>query len=155
MVSFRRVWAEDTSIIHELHDERTYASTRDLVWRAANSYNRSQGLGVVVIHESEIIGFGMVTLWSKVAEISDLIIRADLRGQGYGTQLINYLIAYASQHRAIVEIGVRDDNPRAYELYKRLGFVDQRTIQLTFTDAPHDIYYLQKQVSSMQNSTDE
>ncbi len=155
MISFRRVQSEDATAIYALYDERTFASTRDLVWRACNAYERGQGLGVVVLRKAGIIGFGLVTLWSKVAEISDLIIRADLQGQGYGTQLIHYLSTYASQHRTMLEIGVRDDNPRAHALYKRLGFTYQRTIQLNFAGTPHDIYYLQKQVSSMQNSTDE
>lgn len=146
MIAFRLVQTDDIAILAEIFSDRSYASTRDLIFRAENSMARELGLGVVVLLDNEIIGFGMATLWSQVAEISDLVIRHDKRRQGFGTQLIHHLINYAAQHRNILEIGVRDDNSQAQTLYERLGFVYQRTIQLHFSSEPHDIYYLQKQV---------
>ncbi|TCL58282.1 RimJ/RimL family protein N-acetyltransferase [Hydrogenispora ethanolica] len=50
-------------------------------------------------------------------------------GKGIGTQLLNYLIAWAKQGRIIrkINLKVRSDNQRAIRLYQKAGFVASGT----------------------------
>jgi len=57
-------------------------------------------------------------------EVNDLYIAEDRRGQGYGTQAIQFLesvTAKAGYPQLYISVESRD-NPRAYALYQRLGY---------------------------------
>lgn len=49
MIAFRPVQTNDIAVLAEIFADRSYASTRDLIFRAENSMIREQGLGVVVL----------------------------------------------------------------------------------------------------------
>jgi ribosomal protein S18 acetylase RimI-like enzyme len=99
-----------------------------------------RGTGAAVIAQNgDIIGYGQLTLWPRCAEISDLIVEKQYRSQGYGTAIIQFLMQYAIALRAnCVEIGAAESNPRAVSLYRRLGFVDHRTIQMNLGSAQRE-----------------
>ena len=120
-----------------------------LLQRAEKLRKRRRGLGVVAIREGVIYGFGMLTLWPRAAEISDLVVSARFRGQGVGTAIIQFLTDAARDLNAsIVEIGVALSNTRALKLYRRLGFRDYRTIQVDLGQGPEPVLYLEKELSS-------
>ncbi|MBI1281626.1 MAG: GNAT family N-acetyltransferase [Anaerolineaceae bacterium] len=57
-------------------------------------------------------------------EVNDLYIAEDRRGQGYGSQAIQFLervAAEAGYKELYISVESRD-NPRAYALYQRLGY---------------------------------
>lgn len=96
-----------------------------------NAYpNRMMGIGAYL--GDNLIGWGLLTCWRDVGEISDLWVDEKHRNQGIGTQLIAHL-AKMAYHRQIttLEIGVDGDNVSARRLYERLGFVFHRTINHT------------------------
>ncbi|MEO0564936.1 MAG: GNAT family N-acetyltransferase [Chloroflexota bacterium] len=103
-----------------------------LLERAIRNRRDGRGAGVVVLGSAaQPIGYGQLTLWPRCAEISDLVIAPPYRDQGYGTALVQHLMAEAVRLKAsCVEIGAAVSNPRATALYHRLGFVDNRTIQM-------------------------
>ncbi len=119
-----------------------------LLQRAEKLRKKRRGLGVVAIREGVIYGFGMLTLWPRAAEISDLVVNARFRGQGVGTAIIQFLTDAARDLNAsIVEIGVALSNTRALRLYRRLGFRDHRTIQVDLGQGPEPVLYLEKELS--------
>lgn len=93
-----------------------------------NAYpNRMMGMGAWV--DNRLIGWGLLTRWRDVGEISDLWVDEAHRKQGIGTQLIYHLAQMAKNRRIrTLEIGVDEDNLSARRLYDRLGFVFHRQI---------------------------
>lgn len=106
---------------------------------------RSSGV-VATLHE-RVVAFGKLTLWSRVAEISDLSVAQAQRGRGIGTALLKHLIALGAAQRAVIEIGVAQRNVRALALYERLGFRLDRTLLLDLGEGVEPVHYLTLSVS--------
>lgn len=109
---------------------------------------QGKALGLVAVpdqHDDYPIAYGQITCWPRVAEISDLIVAEAWRGQGIGSALIESLIAAAGHWPVTaVEIGVALSNPRALDLYKRLGFSFGRTLTLDLGHGAEPVLYLNK-----------
>ncbi|MHB8626711.1 MAG: GNAT family N-acetyltransferase [Aggregatilineales bacterium] len=107
---------------------------------------QGKAFGLVVVPEQRDdcpIAYGQITCWLRVAEISDLIVAETWRGCGIGSALIQALVTIASTWSVpSVEIGVALSNPRALSLYRRLGFVDARTLTLDLGCGPEPVLYL-------------
>ncbi|GAB4473813.1 MAG: hypothetical protein Kow00124_13150 [Anaerolineae bacterium] len=104
---------------------------------------RGRGQGVVASVDGQIVGTGQLMLWNGRGEISDLIVAPAWRGRGIGTAIIHHLLAAArDSHLAVVEIGVAEANPRAFALYRRLGFRESRRVMLNLGAGPEPVIYL-------------
>ena len=79
-----------------------------------------------------IVGSGQLVRYTDArAEIADLAVAASWRDQGMGTALIQVLTRIAREAGIRqLEIGVTEDNRRAQDLYRRLGFVPFREVEL-------------------------
>ena len=118
-------------------------SVRELLVRAEGIASQGRGLGVVACKGHHILGYGQLTRWPRAAEISDLIVTPAYRGNGVGTAIIVYLIDQArAWHIPGVEIGAALANPRAMSLYERLGFVEDRIIDLDLGYGLEPVMYL-------------
>ncbi len=118
-------------------------SVRELLVRAETIAGHGRGLGVVASKGHQILGYGQLTLWPRAAEISDLIVTPAYRGNGVGTAIILYLIDQArAWHLSCVEIGAALANPRAMALYQRLGFTEDRIIDLDLGSGLEPVMYL-------------
>jgi ribosomal protein S18 acetylase RimI-like enzyme len=125
--------------------ERSLDSITELLIRAERLAQTRRGLGVVGVRGATACAFGMLTLWPRTAEISDLIVNAQYRSQGIGSQVITYLTEAArTLHTQILEIGVALSNPRALALYRRLGFADHHTIKIDLGCGLEPVLYLYK-----------
>lgn len=125
--------------------DRPLAQITSLIGRAIQLQKRHLGCAYVARLNRQACAFGLLSIWPNVGEISDLIVRSDLRGQGIGTALIQKLCQCAYDlEMPLVEIGVEVSNQRAFELYRRLGFTEHRRIFLRSTVEP--IIYLRKQL---------
>lgn len=91
---------------------------------------------LIITAHDRIIGNGQLVIYPSSrgtlsAECANLFVVPDYRGQGIGTALIGVLTAVAHYHHITnLEIGVTTDNPRALALYQRLGFEEDRRLQL-------------------------
>ncbi|GAB4526932.1 MAG: hypothetical protein OHK0046_44200 [Anaerolineae bacterium] len=145
-VRIRPVKLSDVGALHAAcWADRPPISTHQLVARAQQSARQGRGLGVVVIKDGpeDIRGYGQLTLWSRSAEISDLMIVEMDRGCGYGTAIIQYLVRTAREmHAPAVEIGAAVSNPGALALYRRLGFQDDHELMLNLGQGPEPVIYL-------------
>ena len=117
-----------------------------LIDRTSKLAEHKRGLGVVAVREDGVAcAFGLLTVWPRLAEISDLIVSPPYRGRGIGTRIITQLTEAARGLNVhTLEIGVALSNPRALELYRSLGFTDCRTIDLDLGNGAEPVLYLQK-----------
>jgi ribosomal-protein-alanine N-acetyltransferase len=106
-----------------------------------------RSIGIVAILDAQVVGFGQLTLWRRVAEISDLSVTQAQRGRGIGTALLKHLIALGAAQRLVIEIGVAQRNARALALYQRLGFRHDRTLLLDLGQGVEPVFYLTLSVS--------
>lgn len=117
--------------------------------QAEHLAQQKRGLGVVAVWQGEACAFGLLALYPRVAEISDLIVCPALRGRGIGTALITFLTHEARRLGATqLEIGVAQSNPRARALYQRLGFVEARAVQVDLGEGLETVWYLTKSLGA-------
>ena len=86
---------------------------------------------LVCWQDGELIANGQLLIYPHGAELANIAVAPARQGQGIGTALIAALEAIARENGlAEVEIGVDVENGRALALYERLGFVEDRRIEL-------------------------
>jgi ribosomal protein S18 acetylase RimI-like enzyme len=85
------------------------------VWMA---FDERGAAGMCVICYAISTSLGMV-----VAKLDDVSVRADRRGQGAGTQLMEQLKEQLRKESVgRIDVAVHVDNPEARRFYERLGF---------------------------------
>ena len=86
----------------------------------------------------EILGYCGFTFVLDEAEIPNVCVRADVRGQHVGRKLMEALIADAAgMHMAILYLEVRESNEPARNLYRGLGFKEDG-IRKNFYEQPKE-----------------
>jgi GNAT superfamily N-acetyltransferase len=86
------------------------------VWMA---YDDTGAAGVCVICYAISTSMGAV-----VAKLDDVSVKADRRGQGVGTALLEQLKEQLRKESVTrIDVGVHLENPEARRFYERLGFV--------------------------------
>ncbi len=102
-----------------------------------------RGQGVVAYYGEWILGYGQITVWPRLGEISDLIVAPGYRGLGIGTRLIQTLVEKGRTWKLpAMEIGAALSNPRALALYQRLGFTESKRINLDLGNGSETVVYL-------------
>ncbi|MDL1921361.1 GNAT family N-acetyltransferase [Chloroflexi bacterium CFX3] len=127
---------------HACYPHAARESVRQMLARTASAMQHGRGVGLVACLDDQIVGFGQITFWARVAEIGDLIVAEPQRGRGIGTALIQHLIALGAAQRNMIEIGAAGSNPRALALYQRLGFRLDRTLLLDLGQGLESVHYL-------------
>ncbi|MBN1679282.1 MAG: GNAT family N-acetyltransferase [Anaerolineae bacterium] len=145
----RPVCASDAANLNTLcWAKRSPTRVNELIARASKLMDKQRGMGVVGVCDNAACAFGMLTLWPRTAEVSDLIVNTQYRGCGIGSAIIRYLTETAcSLNVQTLEIGAALSNPRALALYRRLGFSDDRVIVIDLGQGPEPVLYLTKQLS--------
>lgn len=83
------------------------------------SFNR------VIQVEEKVVAFVIARSMGGRTEIMQLAVHPDYRRQGYGSKLLDYVIAKAKDFNARsrrIELEVREDNLGAISFYKKNGF---------------------------------
>ena len=72
----------------------------------------------------QALGYGLAVCERGWLGLFDLVVQPSARGQGLGTALVRALLDWGRQAGAqAAYLQVRSANPRAQQLYERLGFV--------------------------------
>jgi RimJ/RimL family protein N-acetyltransferase len=133
MISFRRLEEKDLEFLNEvrnycaeeyLHDSRTFSLNDTLNWFKTTHPNY-----YVILNEDEKIGYFRLSNYSIVNR--NIYIGADLHPNFWGKKLaypsyknfIDYLFVNYNLNKISLE--VLSTNVRAYNLYKKLGFVQE------------------------------
>lgn len=141
----RPVRLSDTEALYtSCWPERDFTAIYNLVLRATRSQTDKRGLGLVIVDERDrACGYGQLTLWPMVGEISDLVVEAAHRSEGWGTAMVQTLVRKAvNMGLEEVEIGASSLNPRAGALYRRLGFVDSHTLMVNTGQGREEVQYM-------------
>lgn len=86
------------------------------VWIA---YDEKGAAGVCVICYAISTSMGAV-----VAKLDDVSVKADRRGQGIGTELLQQLKEQLKKESVTrIDVGVHMENPEARRFYEKLGFI--------------------------------
>ena len=149
LVIIRPIALDDAAALNAAcREDRPHDVVIDLLRRAKKVADNRRGLAVTALWRDQPCAFAMLTLWSRSAEISDLVVSEPMRGRRIGTELIEYLSAAARDLGAsMLEIGAALSNPRAIALYRRLGFRDGRVITLELGSGPEPVLYLYRPIS--------
>lgn len=84
---------------------------------------RGESVLLVAWADDAALGHGQLTAGDE-PELRNLHVHAASRGRGVGTAIVRAAEAAArAAGAAALSVGVADDNPRARELYERLGYV--------------------------------
>ena len=71
----------------------------------------------------EIIGFSLLSMAAEEAHVLNVGLIPEVRGKGFGKQLLLHLIDLAEQHKTrVIYLEVRDSNDIAKNLYASLQF---------------------------------
>jgi ribosomal protein S18 acetylase RimI-like enzyme len=111
-------------------------------------YERALAWGLVVEIGGEPVAYGQLDRWTTRGEICNLVVSGDYRGHGIGTALIEEFTTIAVENGiSLLEIGAAISNPRALELYKRLGFVEDRRVRLNLDHGEETVIYLARRIA--------
>lgn len=93
------------------------------------SQQRNEKASIIVMKDSEIIGFSLVHSRPREAHIADIGIIPAHRGVGLGKTMLKHVLMKAAQDFDSVTLAVDVENTSAFELYINLGFeIDYRII---------------------------
>ena len=145
MVTIRRIDPHEVSIAKDLIysvAHRVFNDTRPLEESVAfyeskgtledmddiqQTYLGNDGTFLVMMDEDRIIGTGAIRkLDDTICELKRVWLLFDYHGKGLGYKMIQELLAFAREkgYQKIRLETDRDNQHRAYELYRRLGFYE-------------------------------
>jgi ribosomal protein S18 acetylase RimI-like enzyme len=116
------------SAVHVYHD-MTEKERRSDFEHYFGSQQRNESASIIVVKDSEIIGFSLVHSRLREAHIADIGIIPAHRGAGLGKTMLKHILMKAAQDYDSVTLAVDVENISAFELYSNLGFeIDYRII---------------------------
>ena len=128
-----RLWQEDDrEFLFALLKETMYESITatlgwDEIWQRDNFEQR---LTAQIVEVIEVQSLSVGSLWwewlPESLYLHQLSILPSYQGRGLGTALIEKTLSRAKQQDKNVTLSVLEANPRAKELYERLGFIVTR-----------------------------
>ncbi|MBN1123329.1 MAG: GNAT family N-acetyltransferase [Anaerolineae bacterium] len=148
-LTIRTAALADAELLHrtcwlELTLEFVELRLKDVLRRNA----RGLAWGVVVEIGGEPVAYGQLDRWGERGEICNLVVAEAYRGHGIGTALIDHFTEIAAGNGIrLLEIGAAASNPRALELYKRLGFVEDRRVRLNLDHGEETVIYLARRIA--------
>ena len=82
----------------------------------------------VMKEEDEIIGYAGMWQMFENCDLTNIAVKAEYQGRGYGEKLLGFMIAKAIEKGCeFMHLEVRVSNTRARSLYGKKGFIEVRT----------------------------
>ena len=123
MIHFRQMTPEDAAGV-ELVEKASFAVpwSREAFWQEAAS---ERAFYLLVLEDERIIGYAGTWIILDEAQITNVAIAPEYRGQGIGSQLLKELICQVKARGATaMTLEVRPSNAPAIALYTSFGFRD-------------------------------
>ena len=141
MITVRAMKKADVKAVYDIEvlSFRTPWSLRSLMGELKNSVAHY----TVFEKDGEIIGYcGMWVLFEE-AHITNIAIRPEHRGNGYGKQLLHAAMRVAASFGAeMMTLEVRETNAVAQRMYDEMDFVQQGRRKRYYTDTGEDALLL-------------
>ena len=100
----------------------------------------------VLKEQQQILGYVDLWIMYEQAQIASIGVRQDKQSQGYGQQLLAYVMKIAEQSGAeVISLEVRQSNQRAIALYQKNGFQIQSIRKDYYQDNHEDAYLMIKE----------
>ena len=113
---------------------------------------------LVAEKNGEIIAFAGTWLVIDEAHITNIAVREDMRGNGYGEKITRALMQAAANEGCLwMDLEVRRSNLRAQSLYRKVGFIDVGYRKRYYEDNGEDalLYVCQEMPEAKENFTEE
>ena len=123
MISFREMTPEDAAAVEEI-ERASFAVpwSRRAFWEEAAN---ERTLYLVARMDGEIVGYAGAWIILDEAQITNVAVAPEKRGQGIGRRLMDEMMARAKARGASrMTLEVRPSNEAALTLYKSCGFLD-------------------------------
>jgi len=127
-----RLAAEDdlTSLYTLFYSERRYLEFRAYFQGQLERQRQGRSCWLLTEQATLIIGTGQFISYPHGAELANLNVAHDYQSRGIGSAMIQILMRLARHvGQSELEIGVSVENQRALNLYRRLGFVEDRILR--------------------------
>jgi [ribosomal protein S18]-alanine N-acetyltransferase len=122
-VAFRDMTLEDVAAIHALEQRLFPADAWPLEMFLAELSQPETRRYMVAESGGEIVGYAGLMCIEPIADVQTIAVVPEFEGRGIGSTLLTRLIDEARRRGAAdVLLEVREDNPRAQQLYVRFGF---------------------------------
>ena len=82
-----------------------------------------------VVQDGQSAGYYWIEERGKELHLHGIVVKAEFRGQGIGTAILEKLREDYTGRMEVIELGVHDSNVRARALYERMGFVTLRRVE--------------------------
>jgi ribosomal protein S18 acetylase RimI-like enzyme len=82
-----------------------------------------------VYRDGQLAGYYWIEEREKALHLHGILVKAEFRGQGIGTAILEKLQEEYAGRMELIELGVHDSNGRAKALYERMGFVTVRRVE--------------------------
>ncbi|MDY0328415.1 MAG: N-acetyltransferase [Arcobacteraceae bacterium] len=103
------------------------------------TYHQNKNHIYLVCEEDVICGYILFLEYKNSLRIYSIAIKNEYSKKGYGTMLMEFLINLAKQKTKNLILEVKDDNQKAINLYKKLGFIVQKTLYKYYLDGKDGI----------------
>lgn len=123
MISFREMRPEDAAAVEEI-ERASFAVpwSRRAFWEEAQN---ERTVYLVALLEGEIVGYAGAWILLDEAQITNVAVAPEKRGQGVGRRLMEEMMRRAKARGAMrMTLEVRPSNEAALTLYKSCGFHD-------------------------------
>lgn len=120
MIEFRLIKQEDAGEIAAI-EEMTFAKpwSRKDFWAEAVNENAVYIVGLV---NNKVVAYGGVWISFEEAQVTNIAVHPDYRGQGIGTKLFSKLIEEIKKRNVTaITLEVRPSNESAIKLYEKFG----------------------------------
>jgi GNAT superfamily N-acetyltransferase len=126
-ISFRPFTTEDAEQVFELlQDVSAYLPDPSKVLELGNNFaNQKHSYACVALHGGRVVGFGSLFVLSRIrggrsAIIEDMAVSFEVRGQGVGRSIVEYLLVQARKEGCF-KVSL-ESSEMAAKFYRALGF---------------------------------
>ena len=123
MISFREMTPEDAEAVEEV-EKASFSMpwSRKSFWEEAAN---ERTYYLLALDDDKVIGYAGTWILDDEAQITNVAVAPEYRGQKVGTGLMEHLIQEAKQRGATrMTLEVRPSNTAALALYAKFGFKD-------------------------------
>ena len=90
--------------------------------------------------EEEIIGYAGMWQMFENCDLTNIAVRKEYQGKGYGEELLRFMIGKAIEKGCeFMHLEVRASNMKAKSLYEKMGFIEVRTRKGYYEDGEDGI----------------
>ena len=94
----------------------------------------------VMKKEEEIIGYAGMWQMFENCDLTNIAVRKEYQGKGYGEELLRFMIGKAIEKGCeFMHLEVRASNMKAKSLYEKMGFIEVRTRKGYYEDGEDGI----------------